>query len=89
MLGLPATRNFCKDIVVATLSVCVQLTVTVVQLTVTCSSVIDTEFIVAFLLQQWLPERAAVLRYSYIVCIVSVRANRFTAYNIVAVSLLL
>jgi len=35
-------------------------------LTVTCSSTIHTECIVVFPLQQWLSERATMLRYTYI-----------------------
>ena len=49
----------------------------------TCSLVICTELILAFLLRQWLPVRASVLRYAYIVC-VCVRANRFTVYDMVS-----
>jgi hypothetical protein len=69
VLGLSAMRN-CSTDVVATQCLCV--------VTVTCSS----EFVVAFLLHRWLPVRTDVLLYTYIVC-VCVRANRYTAYNIV------
>jgi len=39
-------------------------------LTVTCSSAIHTERIVAFLLQMWLGERATMLCYTPIACLV-------------------
>jgi hypothetical protein len=44
-----------------------------VWLTVTCSSTVHTERIVAFPSQQWLRERAAFLRYTYIAYVFALR----------------